>query len=441
MRNASVEKAIPTSWGAALIMGALLLATLSEAALAASVRKARNCPTHADCIGAHARKTRIEADDRQMRFLDADGKTMKTRALLQATGEGDAREAVYPLDDDGGAVVTKWKPQNETMLDISHEILDSRGNAIAKIEGKDISPAVRPAPHFSYFVGWDAAVGSAGEPFVIYDAAGKELRRVDGVFCPTEVADCGGGVELAFSPSGDTVIVSVQGRGIAALARDGALLWKKEIAGWQGRRPRFFPSGDRFAISGRVTRMEMDPRVKNGTLKWEDVLKLPLEERQKLMLPKGVSSDSQALYCYTAKDGRLVWSSPGWGGVVSVHPSEDLVGAGQALGDDRFQAGLFDRDGLIRKWEIPRTKATPDLSWINRHLVLLFEEATYPAKGTKTIKARKKDGVRALHIFDSAQERPIWSKSGTARGFDFQPAAPSQFIISDEKEEALYEIQ
>lgn len=417
------------------------LATLSMSAEAASVTKARDCHKHSECSPAAFTRGRIDVESGRIKFFDGMGNAIKERTLLDTKSSAGFQETADVLPESVGVIVRKWKPIYEGMEDISHEIFDSNGVVIAEIAGKDVPEVVRPAPDLSYYLGWSSYMGSEGEPFVFFDSAGKVQKRVDGVFCAAGMSQCGGGVEVAFSPIAKLVAISVEGRGLSVFSSDGTLRWKKVIPGWSGRQPKFLPSGDRFVIVGEITRIETDTRIKDGTLKWEDVLKLPLEERQKLLTPKAVYHEGKALYCYSTDSDTPAWFVPGWAGTNSVHPTEDLVAAGSALGKDHFRVGLFNRNGLVRTWETPRAKASPNLSWTNRHPLLIFEEVTYPAKGGRTVKVRRPNGVRALHIFDRDKDKPIWTKDGSKKGFEYEPAGNDKFILSDETGKALFEVK
>lgn len=426
----------------------ILVATLcaglfgyAEPAYAAAVAKVRDCPKRADCLPEAGARERIAIESDRLKFLDAKGGTTK-ELIFRASKTGELGGAVYISPDNAGAVITRWKAHDKGMEYLSHELLDANGRVVAELTGKGIPEALHPGPGFAFFVGWSSYMSSAGEPFVFFDAAGKVTKRVDGIFCAAGAVDCGGGVELDFPPTGSAIAIAVDGKGIAVFSSDGTLRWKRAIPGWSGRRrPYFFPSGDRFVIYGEVTQFKTDPRIKDGTLKWDDISKLPIEEKQKIFLPERLPSKGQGLYCYDINKESPVWFLPGWGGVTSMHQTEDLLAMGFAQGKDRFRVGLFNKDGLVRTWDVPRAKAAPSLYWINRHPVLMFEDISFPAMGGRTVEVRKKNGVHAIHIFDPGSDEPIWTKDGSERGFEHEPAGHNQFIISDETGESLFEVK
>lgn len=114
---------------------------------------------------------------------------------------------------------------------------------------------------------------------------------------------------------------------------------------------------------------------------------------------------------------------------------------GSAAGEEHFRVGLFDKKGLVRTWQVPRSKATPSVSWTNGHPVLIFEEVTRPSKGGRTVKVRKPRGVRALYILERGKDEPVWKRDGSKKGFDYEGFGNDKFILSDESGEALFEVK
>lgn len=307
----------------AIIAMVLSLGSAATAAVsddAKSVIKIRDCGIRSECQTPPVNRGRIDVESSRLRFLDAQGRAIRERPLHDSdSGEG-FKEDAFTLAGDVGVVVRKWKPLHEGMESVSHEILSLDGSLIASISGEEVPEVVRPAPDLSYYLGWSSHMGSEGEPFVFFDSTGRLAARIDGIFCTAGTSQCGGGVKISFSPTAKLVAISVEGRGLAVFNSDGSLRWKKSILGWSGGAPQFFPSGDRFIIAGRVIHVDPDPRIKDGTLGWEEVVDLPIEERQRLLAPKGVQHGESKLYCYSSNHDAEIWHSRDWAGqLLSTH--------------------------------------------------------------------------------------------------------------------------
>jgi hypothetical protein len=217
------------------------------------------------------------------------------------------------------------------------------------------------------------------------------------------------------------------------------MTWKDALPGWDGRQPYIFPLGTVFVVQGQLS----GPIVDNNRPKipFEQIMRMPIEERRKSLLPKGFRRENQGIYCYSLRDGKKEWFVPGWGGIAAMNPKYELIAYGRKdVETGQYQIGLFDKQGLVKKWDVGPDFSSPHLQWIGDSILYLEARSRQASSKTDVSNEALPKSFFLAKLF-SQDGKLLWEHRGKETDFDLIVPDDHHFAIQENGRVSLFGIK